>query len=180
MAAAAALALAGGLAARFRDDFLPKRVRVLEGGALVRGAWQNPGPLRTILERHRIKTVVTLTAINRDDPKYVAQEPVVREAGADWIILPMRGSTATLPQLAEAADILSDPTRRPIFFHCVGGHHRTGLALAAYRIRHQGWSAARAWAELVELPWTRPDRDEDDRLLIERFAAAERSLPLAP
>ncbi len=175
--ALAVILLIGGLLAIVWDDLLPKRVRVLEPGRLVRGAWQRPGPLRRLIDRERIRTVVTLTAINRDDPKYVAQEAVVRATGVDWVIVPMRGSTATLDQLTEAADLLADPARQPVFFHCVGGHHRTGLVHAAYRIRHQGWSAAQAWAELRTLPWTRPVADEPDRRVIEAFAEREATHP---
>lgn len=155
------------------DDLFPVRVRVVEPGRLVRGAWQRPGPLRRLIDEQGIRTIVTLTAINRDDPKYVSQQAVVESTGVDWVIVPMRGSTATLEQLAQAADLLADPGRQPVFFHCVGGHHRTGLVHAAYRIRHQGWTAAQAWAELVGLPWTRPVEDARDRSVIEAFAARE-------
>lgn len=160
-------------AAIYRDDLLEKRVAVIEPGRLVRGAWQRPGPLRRIIEREKIRTIVSLTAINRDDPKYVAQARVVRETGVDWIIVPMRGSRATLAQMAEAADLLADPTRQPAFFHCVAGHHRTSLVHAAYRIRHEGWTAPRAWREVRSFPWARPETDREDRRLIEAFAAAQ-------
>jgi protein tyrosine phosphatase (PTP) superfamily phosphohydrolase (DUF442 family) len=165
-------ACAGFVAWRW-DDLREKKVRVVSPGKLVRGAWQRPGPLKAILEREGIRTIVTLTAINRDDPKYVAQSAVVDEAGVNWVIVPLRGSTASLDEMAQAADLLADPARQPVFFHCVGGHHRTGLVHAAYRIRHEGWTAERAWRELAELPWTRPDQDADDRRKIEAFAARE-------
>jgi protein tyrosine phosphatase (PTP) superfamily phosphohydrolase (DUF442 family) len=138
----------------------------------VRGAWQRPGPLRRILSRERIKTIVTLTAINDDDPKYVDQARVVRETGVDWVFVPIRGSYATLEQMAIAADLLADPRLQPIFYHCVAGHHRSSQAQAAYRIKHEGWSAGRAWSEVAALPWARPDTDSDDRRLIEAFASA--------
>ena len=69
-----------------------KRVRVVVPGRLVRGAWQDPDSLRAIIARERIKTIVTLTAINRDDPKYPGQAQVVAETGVGWVIVPMRGS----------------------------------------------------------------------------------------
>ncbi len=122
-----------------------KRIRVVKPGRLVRGAWQNPEALRRLIVRERIKTIVTLTAINRDDPKYVGQAKVVGQTGVNWIIVPMRGSRATLEQMAEAADLLADPNLQPIFFHCVAGHHRTSLTHAAYLIRHAGYSADQAW-----------------------------------
>lgn len=163
----------------FRDDLLEKRVAVVTPGRLVRGAWQRPGPLRRVIERERIRTVVSLTAINRDDPKYVAQAQVVRETGVNWVIVPMRGSRATLAQMAEAADLIAAPDHQPAFFHCVAGHHRTSLVHAAYRIRHEGWTAAQAWNEVASLPWARPSLDLEDRRLIEAFAAAQAAGTLA-
>jgi protein tyrosine phosphatase (PTP) superfamily phosphohydrolase (DUF442 family) len=164
------VSVAGGITTCW-DQVLEKRVLVIVPGGLVRGAWQKPGPLERLLRREKVRTIVTLTAINRDDPKYVAQERVVRRTGVDWVLVPMRGSTATLRQLAEAADLLADPARRPVFFHCVAGHHRSNLVQAAYRIRHEGWSAERAWREVAALPWSRPEADGADRRLIEAFAA---------
>ena len=147
------------------------RVRVVEPG-LVRGAWQPPEALNAIIERERIRTVLTLTAINSDDPKYLSQRAAVDRAGVDWTIFGWRGSTATVDQMARAVAILADPARRPIFFHCVGGHHRTGLAHAAHLVANRGASAADAWAALVALPWTRPEADLADRRRIDEFAIA--------
>lgn len=167
------LLAAGGLAWRWHD-LVEKRAVVVVPGKVVRGAWQRPGPLRAILDRERIRTIVTLTAINRDDPKYVGQERVVRETGVRWVIVPIRGSYATAAEMAEAADLLADPALQPVFFHCVAGHHRSSQVQAAYRIRHEGWSAARAWDEVAALPWARPGSgpDGEDRRLIEQFAAS--------
>ncbi len=123
-----------------------KRVRVVEPGRIIRGAWQTPEALRSIIDREGIKTIVTLTAINDDDPKYIGQAKVVAETGVAWLFVPMRGSRATLEQMVQAADLLADPALQPVFFHCVAGHHRTSLAHAAYLIRHSGWPAESAWA----------------------------------
>jgi protein tyrosine phosphatase (PTP) superfamily phosphohydrolase (DUF442 family) len=159
-----------------------KRVHVVVPGRLVRGAWQSPEALRSLIERERIRTIVTLTAINRDDPKYLSQAEVVRRAGVDWVIVPMRGSRATPDQMARAADLLADPARQPVFFHCVAGHHRTNLTHAAYLIRHAGQSAGQAWQTIAALPWTRPNAaaDQYDRALIERFAGLQTASAPSP
>jgi protein tyrosine phosphatase (PTP) superfamily phosphohydrolase (DUF442 family) len=153
-----------------------KRVRVVQPARIIRGAWQTPGALRSIIERERVKTIVTLTAINRDDPKYVGQAKVVAETGVKWLFVPMRGSRATLEQMVEAADLLADSKLQPIFFHCVAGHHRTSLAHAAYLIRHKDYPAEAAWKEVAALPWARPgaQADLDDKALIEAFARSQR------
>jgi protein tyrosine phosphatase (PTP) superfamily phosphohydrolase (DUF442 family) len=179
----AGLALAGALGsvwglANWWDAHVQKRVRVIEPGRLIRGAWQSPEVLRDLIARERIKTIVTLTAINRDDPKYISQAEVVRRTGVDWVIVPMRGSSATVEQMADASDLLADPDRQPVFFHCVAGHHRTNLAHAAYLVRHCGWTAEQAWCSVASLPWTRPgaEADQHDRELIRRFAAVQPSI----
>ena len=168
-----------GLSLLAWNEFGEKRVSVVLPGRVIRGAWQRPWPLRRILHREQVQTILTLTAINRDDPKYVEQDKIVREEGIGWLIIPMRGSTATLEQLATAADLATDPSRQPVFFHCVAGHHRSNLVQAAIRIRHQGWTASRAWAELITLDWTNPDAEPDleDRALIEEFFRVQGSIP---
>jgi protein tyrosine phosphatase (PTP) superfamily phosphohydrolase (DUF442 family) len=175
-----ALAAAGVVGIRWNNG-TEKHLRIVIPGRLIRGAWQSPEALRAIIARERIKTIVTLTAINRDDPKYVRQAKVVAETGVSWIIVPMRGSHATLDQMAQAADLLADIHRQPVFFHCVAGHHRTSLAHAAYLIRWRGWTAEAAWKEVANLPWARPDAiaDQIDKALIDEFAGFQRSLEAA-
>jgi protein tyrosine phosphatase (PTP) superfamily phosphohydrolase (DUF442 family) len=152
-----------------------KRVRVVEPGRIIGGAWQTADALRSIIDRERIKTIVTLTAINHDDPKYIEQDKVITETGVTWLFVPMRGSRATLEQMVEAADLLAEPELQPVFFHCVAGHHRTSLAHAAYLIRHLGWSAEAAWNEVAAFPWARPASaaDRGDKALIEAFARSQ-------
>ena len=147
---------------------------VVVPGRIIRGAWQRPGPLRRILARERIRTILTLTAINQDDPKYVDQARVVRETGVEWLFVPIHGSYATVEQMGQAVEILADPARQPIFYHCVAGHHRSSQVQAAYRIAHDGWSSSRAWAEVAALPWARPSTDLEDRRLIEAFASKKK------
>jgi protein tyrosine phosphatase (PTP) superfamily phosphohydrolase (DUF442 family) len=172
------LAAAAGTAAIWWNINGEKHLRIVVPGRLIRGAWQSPELLRAVVKREHIKTIVTLTAINRDDPKYVGQAVVVAETGVRWLFVPMRGSTATLEQMAEAADLLADPQLQPIFFHCVAGHHRSSLAHAAYLIRHQGWSAQQAWNEVASLPWAHPTAkaDQNDRALIDEFARVQKTI----
>ena len=165
-----------------RDHWLEKRVQVIHPGRLVRGAWQRPTPLKRLVDREKIRTIVTLTAINSTDHKFVSQSQVVRERGLDWVIIPMRGSRATVEQMAIAADLLADPRRQPVFFHCVAGHHRTSLAHAAYLIRHEGYTAEQAWETVSSYSWARPDApvDRNDQFLIEEFARVQATLAPDP
>lgn len=156
-----------------RYEWFEKRVVVVEPGHLIRGAWQRPKVMERVIEREKIRTIVTLAALDDNADRFADQVRVVRRTGVNWIILPISGSRPSLDQMSEAADLLADRSLWPIFFHCVAGHHRTSLAHAAYRIRHEGWTREQAWEELEALPWTRGTDDVNDRDLIRRFAARE-------
>ena len=56
----------------------------------------NSDSIARIIRRERIKTIITLTAINGTDPKYISQAKVVAETGVRWQIVPMHGSRATM------------------------------------------------------------------------------------
>lgn len=170
---AGAIALTGGGLA-YWDQTILKRVAVVEPGLILRGAWPKPAPLLRLIHESSIKTIVTLTAINSDDPKYVAQNRVITQTGVNWIIVPMRGSTATIHQMKQAADLIAVPENQPVFFHCVGGHHRSNLVHAAYLIAKRNLSANAAWSSVSALPWSRPQADEADRRRIVEFAASFR------
>lgn len=169
-AIATLIVVGAGLLHHYRYDFLEKRVRVVEPGRLLRGAWQRPLPLKRLIQREHIKTIVSLAAIREDDPKYVEQKRIVAETGVGWDLIPMPGSTATVEQMDRAADLLADRGRQPVLFHCIAGHHRTSLAHAAYRLKHDGWSVERAWAEVQSFPWARGEADSADRERIEAYA----------
>jgi len=51
--------------------------------------------------------------------------------------------------------IVDDPANQPIYVHCHGGRHRTGVMTALYRLTHDGWSAERAFAEMKQYEFTR-------------------------
>jgi protein tyrosine/serine phosphatase len=53
-------------------------------------------------------------------------------------------------QLAEFMRIVDDPANQPVYVHCVGGRHRTGVMTAAYRMSADGWTADRAFKEMKD------------------------------
>ncbi len=44
--------------------------------------------------------------------------------------------------------IIQEQNNRPVFLHCKHGSDRTGMLASFYRIRHDGWSADRAYEEM--------------------------------
>src|SRR5207248_8951448 len=44
--------------------------------------------------------------------------------------------------------IVSDPARQPVYVHCQGGQHRTGVMTAVYRMTKYGWNEDKAYDEM--------------------------------
>jgi tyrosine-protein phosphatase SIW14 len=53
-------------------------------------------------------------------------------------------------QVAAFLKIVDDPANQPVFVHCHGGRHRTGVMTAVYRMMHNGWSADQAFTEMKQ------------------------------
>jgi protein tyrosine/serine phosphatase len=91
-----------------------------------------------------IKTVIDLTRDGRSD-----EAGLVQRAGMKFYRIPL----TTSEQPSEAAvtrflTLVNDPANWPVFVHCQGGRHRTGIMTAVYRMTNEGWSANQAYDEM--------------------------------
>jgi protein tyrosine/serine phosphatase len=112
--------------------------------ALLRGA-QPEGRDFADLRAAGVKTIVNLTSDDADPH----EKAMTEAAGMVYMQIPMTTHTVPTPaQLAAFLRIVTDPARQPVYVHCVGGRHRTGVMVAAYRMTHDGWSAAQAFKEM--------------------------------
>jgi protein tyrosine/serine phosphatase len=84
---------------------------------------------------------------------------------------------AQIHDIDQVLQMMHDPARRPIFVHCRHGVDRTGLIVALYRIRFEGWTQDQAWEEWVSLGHKRinqgvtHDLDEYFNLMAPKYAA---------
>src|SRR5262249_26471512 len=92
-----------------------------------------------------VKTIVDLTSDDTDP----AEADLTSHAGMTYVHIPMTTHTVpTTAQLDQFLKIVNDPASQPVYVHCVGGRHRTGVMTAAYRMSHDGWTAERAFSEM--------------------------------
>jgi protein tyrosine/serine phosphatase len=92
-----------------------------------------------------VKTVIDLT----DDDGEPSEPAMVKSAGMQSIKIPMNGHVPPTPaQLAQFLKIVNDPASQPVYVHCVGGKHRTGVMTAAYRMANDGWTSDKAFSEM--------------------------------
>ena len=100
------------------------------------------------LARLGVKTVINL--IGDSDLDQTEGSSVVKQ-GMRYVQIPMSTHKApTAKQLETFLAIVNDAASQPVYVHCVGGRHRTGVMTAVYRMMHDGWDAAKAFAEMKQ------------------------------
>jgi protein tyrosine/serine phosphatase len=98
------------------------------------------------LAKFGVKTVIDLTADGRAD-----ERAIVENAGMRFYRIPL--TTSDRPSGAAVIRFLklvSDPASQPVYVHCQGGRHRTGVMTAVYRMTHDSWTADQAYGEMKQ------------------------------
>ena len=92
-----------------------------------------------------VKTLINLTS---DDAR-AEEKAMADSAGLHYVQIPMTThEPPTAAKLAAFMKVVTDPARLPVYVHCVGGRHRTGVMTAVYRMTQEGWSAEQAFKEM--------------------------------
>jgi protein tyrosine/serine phosphatase len=91
-----------------------------------------------------VKTVVDLTRDGRSDERLL-----VERAGMKFYRIPLTTSDRPAQSaVTQFLNLVNDPAHQPIYVHCQGGRHRTGVMTAVYRMTEDGWTADRAYEEM--------------------------------
>jgi tyrosine-protein phosphatase SIW14 len=98
-----------------------------------------------------VKTVIDLAAEGGAD-----EETMVEHDGMKFYRIPLttsdRPSDAAITRFLK---LVSDPASQPVYVHCQGGRHRTGVMTAVYRMTHDNWTADQAVAEMEQYRFDR-------------------------
>jgi protein-tyrosine phosphatase len=99
------------------------------------------------LARLGVKTVIDLTS---DDARG-DEKALVEKNGMRYIQIPMTThNPPTQLQLDQFLSIVNNAASQPVYVHCVGGRHRTGVMTAVYRMTKDGISGADAFREMKQ------------------------------
>lgn len=92
-----------------------------------------------------VKTVIGLRS-NHSTKKQV------EEAGLVSVELPLKADLESVPptdaEIKKFFDVVLDPARQPVYFHCAFGKDRTGTMAAIYRMEMDGWTPDEALQEM--------------------------------
>lgn len=152
----------------------PRRFAEVEPGHLYRGGYPTPGNIRNLAAREGIRTVVSLTGeIDRPEERRLIE--TMTDLHINHRRFPMPGNgCGDMEILDAAADALNRQDDWPIFFHCKAGKQRSNAALAAYRMKHCGYTLEAALRELED--HYDLDRDGTEQDLVEHLAKYAREL----
>ncbi len=97
-----------------------------------------------------IKTVINL---ERGGDRNAEKD--AKAAGLNFFKIPMSDSaTPADADVQKFLQLASDPAKLPIFVHCKGGRHRTGLVTAIYRMTYDGWTAEQSYQEMKKFDFS--------------------------
>ena len=92
-----------------------------------------------------IKTILSIQDYGGDQDQAADERNWARAVNINWIQVPMHGlKRPTIEQIRLALSTLSDQTNYPMLVHCQKGSDRTGLVVASYHIKHDGWDIEKA------------------------------------
>jgi protein tyrosine/serine phosphatase len=91
-----------------------------------------------------IKTIVDLRGDSKSESR-----PSAQAAGLRYINLPLASKKYPQPDAAEKfLEIVNNQENWPVYVHCKGGRHRTGVMIAVYRMTMDNWNVDRAYQEM--------------------------------
>lgn len=103
------------------------------------------------LKQMGIETIVNLEAeLLEQEPGEVKKErDWAKEAGIRFEHIPMHPiCTPEKKDIEKVLALITDPLNHPVFVHCDRGSDRTGIVIAAYRIKYEGWTVQQAFEEM--------------------------------
>ena len=120
---------------------------------LIRGAQPNDGAFSLLKKYARVKTILDL----RNEQDLIKKEQGIAQGlGMKFISIPMDGTQMQSPQtINQILSVMTDKSKQPVFVHCMAGKDRTGMAIAAYRIKYQNWSLNKAVKEMLSYGYDR-------------------------
>jgi protein tyrosine phosphatase (PTP) superfamily phosphohydrolase (DUF442 family) len=119
--------------------------------ALYRGALPDTDGYRALSERLGVRRVCCMMEQTTDEDRRVALDSGVEE----WRHIPFSDRAAPRPESVREwlAHVRTAEIRGPLFTHCRGGRHRTGVLVATLRVTDCGWTREQALDEMLRYGW---------------------------
>ena len=120
-----------------------------------------------------VKMVIDLA--EEGDP---AEEANAKKTGMKFERIAMTTHEAPGPAtIAHFLALVNNPANQPVYVHCIGGKHRTGVMTAIYRITGEGWTPLQAFSEMKQYKFGADFLHKEFKEFVLGFTAAEALAP---
>ena len=116
-----------------------------------RGALPDAEGYRALVEKLACVRVCSLIEHERREDRALALDSGITE----WLSIPFSDRDAPPPEkVRQWLDFVRTAERgNPVFTHCRGGRHRTGVLVGVYRVTDCGWTKEEAFVEMKTYGW---------------------------
>ena len=140
-----------------------------------RGA-QPEGDDYAALARLGVKTVINLT----NDDAEADEQSLVEKNGMRYVNIPMdTRRNPTAKELEQFLSIANDAASQPVYVHCVGGRHRTGVMTAVYRMTRDGITGKAAFQEMKQYKYGPDFLHPEFKKFVESYDAKKTAVAVA-
>jgi protein tyrosine/serine phosphatase len=165
----------------------PYHFRTVTPGVLYRGGNQRKYILHHLVDKYRIKTIVSLRTMDEGGwrPDWFKEETLFcQKKNIRFFNIPMLGKNPPTPEQIDLwLSIVRDSANQPILIHCAEGVVRSGYMVAIYEIVVRNQNNQSVWKSL---PRFGHEFDEDNFLTMKNFvlnftySSQQKPSPLAP
>jgi protein tyrosine/serine phosphatase len=129
------------------------------------------------LAKMGVKTTIDLTDSDGDGN----EQRLAEAAGLKFFKIAMNTRVVpTADQIATFLRIVNDPANQPVYVHCVGGRHRTGVMTAIYRMVQDNWTPDQASKEMKTYKFGADFLHPEFKKFVMAFKPSLFGLPLMP
>jgi len=139
-------------AGRWKDRFVPRKLRTVEAGQIYASGQIDRHLLRNVLADDHIKVIVSLVSDDPTDPDVAAEIQAANELGIQRFVDPLIGDgTGDIHSYANAVSqiVAARAENKPVLVHCSSGAQRSNGATFYYRVLVQHWNADDAAREMT-------------------------------
>jgi protein tyrosine phosphatase (PTP) superfamily phosphohydrolase (DUF442 family) len=139
-------------AGKWKDRFVPRKLRTVEAGQIYASGQIDRHLLRQVLIDDRIKVIVSLVSDDPTDPDVAAEMQAASELGIQRFVDPLIGDgTGDIHAYANAITQIAQAQKenKPVLLHCSSGAQRSNGATYYYRVLVQHWNADDAAREMT-------------------------------
>lgn len=110
--------------------------------------YRGGAPSATALKELKAAGVKTIVNLRYPGGASAKEEVNAKNIGLEYFNVPMGYTEPNTKKVSSVLDILHDPTKQPVYIHCMQGADRTGMICGIERIIGDNWEYDKVYSEM--------------------------------